>query len=373
MKILHITINPIRLERRILNQVRSALARSYHIMLMALSTNKDEKSDTEEYQYIPIYTGFHRGGALKFLHYNLKVFLKGIRLYPTIIHAHDLWILPAAMLLSIYKKVPLIYDAHEYYQGLEIFTKRKIRKKIWAITEKLCMLAVNALITVSEPLAQLYRNEFNTLCPVHVIRNLPEYEVPDPELANILERPEKEKIILYHGHFKPGRGLKNLILAVKEIENTRLYMIGGGELEKNLRQITSQNVLGDRVIFMDYLPLQQLISTAAQADIGVALFEPTSLNYSYALPNKFFEYIMARLPVLASNIETFKSYISKYDVGKTVNPENISDISKRLREMLSEDSSLEKWSRNAELAANELNWNNESQKMIAIYEKLRRD
>ena len=102
----------------------------------------------------------------------------------------------------------------------------------------------------------------------------------------------------------------------------------------------------------------------------MVLFEPTSENYANALPNKFFEYLMAGLPVLTSNIGTFTEYVAQYKVGRTVDPANVEQIAVILSDMISDQNLLEKWHKNALLAAQKLNWDNESQKMHAIYDDL---
>ena len=78
---------------------------------------------------------------------------------------------------------------------------------------------------------------------------------------------------------------------------------------------------------------------------------------------------MAGIPVLASDIDTFQSYISRYELGMTVDPSDIQAIAARIRLMLSEPQKLSVWRKNAQLAAKELNWNRESLKMNAIYER----
>jgi len=128
--------------------------------------------------------------------------------------------------------------------------------------------------------------------------------------------------------------------------------------------------LQNRIIFRNYVPIQLLISTSAQADIGAVLFEPTSINYKYALPNKFFEYLLAGLPILASNIDTLHYYINKYEVGITVNPGSVDSIAQGIVKMISNHAQFQRWKENARLAVNELNWGNEERKLINLYETL---
>lgn len=370
MNILHITINPIIFERRIINQVKSGIENLHKLSAMYLQKEeKNNESPRSDFEHIPLYTYFHKGGPLKFLHYNWKVFWAGIKCQFDIIHAHDLWILPAATLLCLYRKKKLIYDAHEYYPGLEIFTRRKFRKWIWMIVESLCIRQVDHVITVSDPLAELYKRRYRNDIPVDVIRNLPEYEMPAPDKAVNIPVNTNMLTVLYHGHFRPGRGLVNLIRAIASIPDVQLILIGGGELESKLRDLSHDLDVESRIIFQTYIPTDKLVSTAAQADIGAVLFEPGSSNYAHALPNKFFEYIMAGLPVLASNIDTFEHYVNKYHVGVTTDPNNIEDIFYVLNQIKRNGSQLKEWHINALDAAKELNWNNEAQKLTRIYDK----
>ncbi|MCK5506787.1 MAG: glycosyltransferase, partial [Thermodesulfovibrionia bacterium] len=132
MHICHITINPIDYERRILNQARSAIDFGYQVDIISLKVPENKEGNTQLKPYIwPLETPFYKGGALKFLHFNWKVILFLIKKPLDIIHCHDLWVLPAAALLSLFKHCHLVYDAHEFFGGLEIFNRNKIRKNIW--------------------------------------------------------------------------------------------------------------------------------------------------------------------------------------------------------------------------------------------------
>ncbi len=370
MRICHITINPIEYERRIINQAESAIEAGYKVNIVSLEL-PDKKAETIQIrsEITALKTPFYKGGVFKFLHFNWKVFLYLINKPLEVIHCHDLWILPSAVTLSLFKKCRLIYDAHEFYGGLEIFIRHKLRKKIWMAIEYLAIPWVDVLITVSAPLAALYLKKYPRLRQVVVIRNLPKIEpLPDRDAPLI---KTDEPVILFQGHFRPGRGLVNLFEAFSQTQGMHLVMIGGGELEDELKGMVVKKNMEKRVTFLGYVPTDDLIQTTAQADLGVVLFEPTSINYSYALPNKFFEYIMAGIPVLASNIETFKEYIDFYQVGLTVDPKDVAGIRERVMEMVFDKDKMVKWGVNAREASKELNWELEAKKMNQIYENFR--
>jgi len=371
MNIFHLSINPIDYERRIKNQAESSSKSGNSVWIVALGKYGEDDEEVGNHYYLKrITTPFFKGGPLKFIHYNLKsvffLFSKEI----DILHCHDLWTMPAAYVLNIVKKFSLVYDAHEYVAGLEIFIKNKFKKKLWMLIEKVVIKKVNVLITVSEPIAQLYRKKYPNLNKIEVIRNLPGKKLIPPN--SDLRRLSKtgDKIILYQGHFRPGRGLMQLIEAMSYINEAHLVMIGGGELEEGIRQKIKILKIDEKISLIGYLPTDQLIPTASGADLDVVLFEPTSINYTYALPNKFFEYIMAGIPILASNLVTFEEYINKYKIGMAVDPHSIKAIAEAIKMMLSDDRQLTQWRENAVQASETLNWENESQFLKKIYEQI---
>ncbi len=373
MVICHLTINPIDYERRIQNQAGSASEAGYNVWIVALG-KPFEKNLEKKKKYLlwRIHTPYYRGGPLKFLHFNWKLVLFLFKKRPDIIHCHDLWVLPSAVLPVIFTKCKLIYDAHEYYPGLEIFTRNKIKKKIWILFEYLAIPHVNVLLTVSEPLAKLYHEKYERIKQVEVIRNLPKKEIPMNKFSIPGVNSRQKKIILYQGHFRPGRGLENLIDSLPQVPEVQLVLIGGGELEDKLKRRIEKCQLKDRVIFAGYIATDHLISATSCADLGIALFEPTSINYAYALPNKFFEYIMAGIPVLTSNIDTFQAYIDEYKVGLTVDPFDIGEIANTINFMISNAVKLNEWRKNSLAASKKLNWDMESKKMNRIYENIQK-
>jgi len=368
MRICHITINKIDFERRIYNQIETAQKCGHKVLVISIGKPGEKRRERKKvYMLWRITTRYHKGGPIKFISFNIKLFFYLLFTPINIIHCHDLWPLPAAAFAALLKNSSLVYDAHEYYHGLEIFKNRPIRKQIWMLCEWLAIPIVDALITVSGPLADLYKKRYPQLKKAEVIRNVPKYEVPQIDESIQRIKQDDKKVVIFHGHFKPGRGLENLVKAAAGFVDTRMLLVGGGELEPILSAIVQKLDLSEVVEFSDYIPNDLLISHASQADIGIVLFEPTSINYSYALPNKFFEYMMAGLPILASNIDTFTYYIEKYNIGKTVDPTNPVLIAKTIKEMLQDTDSMREWKTNCLTAAKELNWENESKKLAKIY------
>lgn len=166
------------------------------------------------------------------------------------------------------------------------------------------------------------------------------------------------------------RGLEQIIDAVNDIPDVNLVLLGEGPLENDLRRRVRDHNLNDRIIFHRFVPIHQLISFISQADLGLSLLIPESENHRYALPNKFFEYIMAGVPVLASSIPTLEEYIRTYKVGRTVDPENRQQLAHTIQEMLNDPAALQTWKNNCRSAAKILNWEAEAIHLRKIYQRL---
>jgi len=66
------------------------------------------------------------------------------------------------------------------------------------------------------------------------------------------------------------------------------------------------------------VPYDELHALTCGADVGVCLIEPLSMSYEYALPNKLFETMMARIPVLVTDLPALRRHIESHPVGLIV-------------------------------------------------------
>ena len=94
------------------------------------------------------------------------------------------------------------------------------------------------------------------------------------------------------------------------------------------------------------------------------------MNYFYALPNKLFDYIQARIPVLVSDFPEMKKITEIYQIGETLISREPEKLAQQLITMLtSKNRNL--WKQNLEIAADELNWENEKRKLVQLFENVK--
>ena len=121
---------------------------------------------------------------------------------------------------------------------------------------------------------------------------------------------------------------------------------------------------------MDKLPFENLHSITIQADAGVSFEEDLGLNYRYALPNKLFDYIHARIPVLVSSLPEMAGIVTDYKIGIVGTLRDVENVRQNIRELLFDNKKRAIWNKNLVKAALELSWEKEEKTLLDIYSPL---
>jgi glycosyltransferase involved in cell wall biosynthesis len=115
------------------------------------------------------------------------------------------------------------------------------------------------------------------------------------------------------------------------------------------------------------VPYDKLLPITATADVGLTMLEDICLNHRFALPNKLFEYLMAGLPVLGSDLPEISGVIHSFDVGLTVDPENRVNLVNALRRMVEREDERDEWAARSADVFNSFNWENSARNMVSHY------
>jgi glycosyltransferase involved in cell wall biosynthesis len=115
---------------------------------------------------------------------------------------------------------------------------------------------------------------------------------------------------------------------------------------------------------------EQVVYYCMSASLGVVIYQNTGLNNYYTAPNKLYEYMQAGLPVASSDFPALKEVVEGYDLGCTFDPEEPESIAEAINLVLAYGQRYDTMRRNALEAAKIFNWENESRKLLDIYERL---
>jgi hypothetical protein len=85
--------------------------------------------------------------------------------------------------------------------------------------------------------------------------------------------------------------------------------------------------------FIEPVNINDIPKHTNQYDIGVFLLPPTNFNYTYALPNKFFEFIQARLAIAIGPSPEMAAVVKTYDLGAVSEDFTAESLAKKIKDL----------------------------------------
>lgn len=245
----------------------------------------------------------------------VREILRGERV--SLIVAHSLASLPAAVLAKLLTHAALLYDAHELETEREGWSApiRFVSRLVESAFIRFC----DHTMVVSPSIEHWYRQKYRGLS-ISTVRNVPEIS-GRPGRSNLRSQVgagDNDLIVIYLGAFARGRGLDAAIAAFQRLgASRRLVLIGDGPLAEEIRR-ASEGVPNIHVL--PPVPPEQVVEYISGADIGLSQLNGTSLSYHFALPNKLFEYAAARLAVIVSRGPEQEAFVRDSGLGWSIEP-----------------------------------------------------
>jgi len=296
-----------------------------------------------------------------------------------IYHFHDPEFLAWAVKLRKETNAKIIYDIHENIPG-QILTKswipRILRKPIaviFNIYEKKISKQLDFIITVSPKVKKDFQRI--VINKVEVVTNYPILEYFQQTKKNLQKktynRRKKRKMkLIYAGGLTRIRGIKEIIKSLEFIKDDVKLVLLGKFQEEGLREELKKLPEWKKVEFKGWLSQKEAYQEMGSSNIGLVCFLPKP-NHINAVPNKIFEYMATGLPVIASNFPLWKEIIEGNKCGLTVNPKKPEEIAKAIEYLIAYPAETKEMGENGRKAVFEkYNWENESKKLLKIYEKL---
>ena len=116
------------------------------------------------------------------------------------------------------------------------------------------------------------------------------------------------------------------------------------------------------------VPFEEIIPFTSQYDIGFYILKPANFNHLYALPNKFFEFIQARLMIAISPNPEMARLVRQYNLGIIAKDFSPQEMAKSLNALTKEQ--ILQYKENANKTAKILNAEKEGEKLLNIIEEV---
>ena len=380
-KILHLTNTDVISDSRILKEV-SVLSEipSYYVHGVGITENysrskKVKKSNAElrvintisdKFMVLPRPIRY----GLVLLELTIRFSLLGLLIRPKVIHCHDTMVIFSGVIIKFFTGAKLIYDAHELESNKN--------GQSWALSkgtlfvEKICWNYVDHLITVSPSIIHWYEQNLG-FKPSTLILNSPTIKKDSSVNNDIVSKrnylhekykiPSEQLVFIYIGILGEGRGI-DLIVDVFKNSNLKSHLVfmGYGKSSDNLKALSKKNI---NIHVHDAVSHDKVVEIAKSANVGLCLVQNVSLSDYYCLPNKFFEYVFAGIPVIASNFPDISKIVNEYKLGISVDL-TVEDVTEGIKRFENNKSELDV--SNTDLS--ELSWDAQARHLTQLYKIL---
>lgn len=212
------------------------------------------------------------------------------------------------------------------------------------------------------------------------------YSAPDPNFVDYRSSTSASQrlrerfqihhpYILYAGRIRPHKNIPRLIEAFAvvrgELESHPQYrdlrlLIIGDEISRNpeVRRAVAQSGAEQFVRFLGFVPFETLREFYASA----SAFAFPSLYEGFGLPP--LEAMCMGIPVVTSSVSSLPEVVG--DAAMIVNPENVFDIARGIREVLVDSELRERLQKAGFEQARQFNWSRTAQQTLEVYQEVAR-
>lgn len=377
-KIIHLTHTYVPTDSRILKEINSVSAlpncRVYGIGVKDIVRGvHTKKSSAAHIDSVYLWTRRLRSlpGIIRHILVALemwfKMFVAAAKIKPRVVHCHDTAVLPVGLLLKLFFRSKLIYDAHELESRKNgISTKHS---HLILFLEKMCWPFIDLFISVSPSILDWYDSKLGRISNI-LILNSPiindeissnRRNTGENNFRKIYHIDDDKRVFLYLGMLAPGRGIEKILDAFSSsMITSHVVFVGFGDFAEKITNAAKANT---RIHLHPPVPHEEVVEISKNADFGLCIIENISLSDYFCLPNKLFEYAFAGIPILASNFPDMSRIVKEFGLGECCDIDSLS-IRKAIQTMEESDYLLDK------ARLQELSWATQSERLKHAYQRL---
>ena len=256
-----------------------------------------------------------------------------------IYHAHELWMLESCALAARARSARLFYDSHELepHRNLDWCAASNAQRIAY---EQRYIADADAVFTVSPGVARALEQIYQ-LPSVGLLRNTPWLAKLRPAaqgLRAMLGLHVDTPLLVYTGLVTRHRGLELMLDALPALPGVHFAMVGRAEPSIAAALAAQAASLGvqARVHAVAPVPPEELIDFIASGDLAVIAAPDACLSYRYSLPNKLFEALFAGLPLVVSDLDDMRDFVTQHGLGLVFTNGEVGALLAALREVLAQ-------------------------------------
>lgn len=270
----------------------------------------------------------------------------------------------------------VVYDSRDIYMvAANLARLHGPIKAILTRMERGWARAADRVFTVNEPYATELARRFGVARPVVVMNCSYRFSSPAPQPRRFHERlglDPDTRVVLYQGGFSVGRGVEQLMAAIRQVPGSVLAVMGYGALEAEFQAAAALPENLGRIHVLPAVPPTELLDWVASADVVGVLFQHDTLNNYLSTPNKFLEAMAAGVPTVCSDHPGMGPIARETGCGIPVDPADVDAVAAAIRTIVEAPPEERSARRAKALAAahDTYNWETQVQALLEEYSRL---
>ena len=198
----------------------------------------------------------------------------------------------------------------------------------------------------------------------HLLPNSSTYEPPLSDAT--INMRLKRNIFVHHGVAHPSRRIENMILSFSKLNNpveSRFYLTGTDSDYIEYLQDAASRV--PRCSVEKPIPQHLLRLELTRFSYALISIYPSNPNYKYCLPNKLYQCIQARLPIVTGPTPSIAQIVRRFKIGVVSDDFSPESLSNAIEEIQLLDYSL--LIENLNIAASSLCWEADQQRLLDAF------
>jgi len=196
--------------------------------------------------------------------------------------------------------IPVVFEVHEIFHLNTINQKKKgdLKQQEMRVYKN-----ADAVVCLSASLKQYLVDNMG-------VSEKSVFIIPDAVKRGWFDiKKNAGEFICYTGSLYNWKGVDTLISAMKYLHGERLLIVGGGERLEGLRRLAAVEGVAERVSFAGAVPHSSIPEYLSMAKVLVLpnIAEGPS---EFSSPLKLFEYMASGVPIVASDIQSFKEILT---------------------------------------------------------------
>lgn len=334
------------LDRRIANQVVALSGLGLHIDLWMIIPSTFVPDDVRSAAKVWQGTTYNRGGLREKLTdivrgnallISLYHFYRSFRsperqwqaLVPTeslpradLVVANDLPCLIPALAIARRHGAKTLFDAHEIYDAQTDALYSSRLRALWLRIAKQLVPQADMVVTVNGLIADEMRTRYHLAATPTAVQNVCGYVAPDqllPQALRELSGLHQSTLLVCAGEVRPSRQLDEFIYALAQLSDPDVGLVFLGHCSsgyrKQLSDLAERLGVSARVCLGKFVAPDLLVPTLAGADLGLISNRGEGPNNKLGGPNRLYEYIQARIPILTFEHQGIEEVLNQTNTG----------------------------------------------------------